>query len=342
MTDLHKADIRTRFGDSSLRMGNSVESKNCCAYNETRKCILGVEIASGDFSPVTLAERLPMLTAKSGAGLWMNPFRGIPEIDVSVPLDLLYLDPDYRVIETVEFYPTFRVSPSCPPAASVLALPAHSIFASHTQPGDQLVLGMAEQIGHQFNLFPGSIDPAAEAANMQEAPLPSSGPALPLAENGPGMASVASSPTVETDPVEPWKKKGGKPKNWLQRFLDPDPPEPRKAQRTALAGLTAYFWTGGASAAHTIRDISATGLYILTEERWYPGTLIQMTLKKTDSERPEAICAISVMVKVKRWGNDGVGLKFVVRDKHHPQQEAHGADREELNQFLTLIGLIEA
>jgi len=332
MTKLNKADIRTRFGDSSLKMENRAESKNCCAYNETRKCILGVEIASGDFSSITLAERLPMLTAKSGAGLWLNPFRGVPEIDVSVPLDLLYLDPNHRVIETVEFYPTFRVSPACPPAASVLALPAHSIFASHTQPGDQLVLGLAEEIGHQFHLFPGSMD-SAGAPKVQEAP-----PALPLAENGPGKAPAASLPTVEADPIKPWKK-GGKPKSWLQRFLNPDPPEPRKAQRTALAGLTAYFWTGGVSAAHTIRDISATGLYVLTEERWYPGTLIQMTLKKTDSERPEALCAISVMVKVNRWGNDGVGLSFVVRDKRHSQQEVQGADREELEQFLMLIGL---
>jgi hypothetical protein len=315
-------------------MENSAESKNCCAYNETRKCILGVEIASGDFSSVNLAERLPLLTAKSGAGLWMNPFRGIPEIDVSVPLDLLYLDPDYRVIETVEFYPTFRVSPSCPPAASVLALPAHSIFASHTQPGDQLVLGLAEEIGRQFHLFPGSTD----SANVQEAPLPSRGPAVPLAENVSGNVSAASSPVAEAVPAEPWKKKGGKPKSWLQRFLNPDPPEPRKAARAELAGLTAYFWNGGVSVAQTIRDISSTGLYVLTEERWYPGTMIQMTLKKTECGNPDAVCAISVMVKVNRWGNDGVGLSFVVQDKRHPQVEAQGVNREELDQFLKQIG----
>jgi hypothetical protein len=63
-----------------------------------------------------------------------------------VPLDLVYLDEDCRVIDVVEFFPTFRVSPSSPPAASVLALPIHSIYSSQTQPGDQLILCAAEEI----------------------------------------------------------------------------------------------------------------------------------------------------------------------------------------------------
>jgi hypothetical protein len=333
MTSLRKADIHIPLGDTSPRMENSIELRNFCAYNETRKCILGVEIASGDFSSVTFAERLPRLTAKSGAGLWLNPFRGLPEINTSVTLDLLYLDSDYRVIETVEFYPTFRVSPSCPPAASVLALPAHSIFASHTQPGDQLVLGIAEEIGRQFHLFPGMMDSAVTAQNVAGAQM---APQL-LVQSGPEIHSVTPSLANEAVPLEPWKKKAGKPRGWLQRLLNPDPPEPRKAARTAVDGLTAYFWTGGVSVAHTIRNISSTGLYVLTEERWYPGTLIQMTLKKAGCGSSEAVCSISVMVKVNRWGNDGVGLSFVVRDQRYSQEEVQGANREELDRFLALI-----
>ena len=47
------------------------------------------------------------------------------------------------------------------------------------------------------------------------------------------------------------------------------------------AGLAAYYWTGAAPAAHNIKDISSSGLYVVTEERWYPGTLVMMTLQKT-------------------------------------------------------------
>ena len=35
--------------------------------------------------------------------------------------------------------------------------------------------------------------------------------------------------------------------------------------------MAAYYWNGAAPKAHTVRDISSTGLYVVTEERWYPG-----------------------------------------------------------------------
>ena len=94
------------------------------------------------------------LALKSGEGLWMVPFRGIPDTNMSVPLDLVYLDEDCRVIEVVESFPTFHVTPSSPPAASVLALPTHSIYSSQTQPGDQLVLCVAEEMQRRLERFP--------------------------------------------------------------------------------------------------------------------------------------------------------------------------------------------
>ena len=51
------------------------------------------------------------------------------------PLDLIYLDEECRVIDTVESFPTFQVSSSSPQPKSVLALPAHSIYTSQTQLG---------------------------------------------------------------------------------------------------------------------------------------------------------------------------------------------------------------
>ena len=150
---LYKAGIHHPVGDSTPRAEDCMEPGNRCGYNRTKGCILGVDIARDDFSQAELADRMPMLTPKSGAGLWMVPFRGIPATGVLALLDLIYLDADCRVIEAVEFYPTFRVSPSSPPPASVLALPVHSIFTSHTQAGDQLELEVAEKIEHRLNLL---------------------------------------------------------------------------------------------------------------------------------------------------------------------------------------------
>ena len=83
---------------------------------------------------------------KSGQGVWMSPFRGIPAAAMPAPLDLIYLDVECRVIDTVESFPTFQVSASSSRPQSVLALPAHSIYSSQTQPGDQLVLCVAEEM----------------------------------------------------------------------------------------------------------------------------------------------------------------------------------------------------
>jgi hypothetical protein len=331
--------------DKAPRLEECMEPGNRCAYNQTRRCILGVEVASGDFSHASLADQIPALVPKSGAGLWMIPFKGIPATDVLVPLDLIYLDEDCRVIETVEFYPTFHVSPSSPPATSVLALPPHSIFASHTQPADQLVFGLAEEIEREMNVLSGSMGTAGAvkgAPSVREEPL-SSVPAPPRGDHPIEAKPAAPQPAAAAALAEPFKK-ADPPKSWLKRMFSraAEPTEPRKASRAALPGLIAHFWTGGSPEAHEILNISSTGLYVLTEERWYPGTLIQMTLKKTGSSGSGGDASISLLVKANRWGNDGVGLGFVVRDPHAPRggdgDQAGAIDREVLDRFLARIG----
>src|ERR1700679_3561774 len=123
-----------------------MEPGQICAFNQTRQCFLGMFVIAGDFSLASFQDWLATLTPNSSAGMWMAPFRGIPASQVVTPLDLLYLDVQCRVLEPVEFFPTYRVSPSTPPAASVLALPAHAIFSSQTQAGDQLILCTADEM----------------------------------------------------------------------------------------------------------------------------------------------------------------------------------------------------
>jgi uncharacterized membrane protein (UPF0127 family) len=65
---------------------------------------------------------------------------------VLFPLDLIYLDEEYRVVFVTEHFQRFRVGPLRLQAASVLELPTHTIYSSHTQAGDQLVICMADEI----------------------------------------------------------------------------------------------------------------------------------------------------------------------------------------------------
>jgi hypothetical protein len=85
-----------------------METQKLCAYNQTRECFLGLEVSATDLSYAELGKLIGNLALKSGEGLWMAPFRGIPETKISAPLDLVYLDEDCRVIEVVESFPTFR------------------------------------------------------------------------------------------------------------------------------------------------------------------------------------------------------------------------------------------
>jgi hypothetical protein len=294
-----------------------------------------------------------VLTPNSGAGLWVVPFRGIAATDVKVPLDLVYLDKDCRAIDEVEFFPTFRVSASSPPAASVLALPAHTIFSSLTQPGDQLILCAAKEITWRLALPSGASGVACAVpravlspALVRQAEPRSAGPGL-LQNGVTGLVQVEN-PSADQRPeshevhanipIEPGKN-FRPPVSWLKRWLFPGPQDLRKASRDPAPGLAAYFWTGGPPRAYGIRDVSATGLYVVTEERWYPGTHVRLTLTNTDSEEQPVERSITVEARAIRWGNDGVGLEFVLQNArrlHRGQPSSlGGVDRKQLDQFLT-------
>jgi hypothetical protein len=310
-----------------------MEQRQNCAYNQTRECFLGLEIVAGDFSSASLVDWMPTLTPSSHAGIWMVPFRGIAATDVRVPLDLLYLDDSCRVLDAVEFFPTFCVSPSCPPAASVLALPTHSIFSSQTQKGDLLMLcGAREmewrleqlaQTGSSAHPAPNAFKSADQMTDPKlEEPRGAAGPALVEVDRSCAQpASQSTNPRPEASPTQSADGTIVPTRRWLERWLFPEPQDPRrKSPRQPATGLIAHFFTGGAPQAHEIRDIGPSGLYVVTAERWYPGTLIRMTLTKPASSGLPNECSITVQAKSVRWGNDGVGLELVLASPRKPRR----------------------
>lgn len=328
-----------------------MELRRLCAYNQTRECFLGLEVAPVNLACAELKKIFRKLTLKSGEGLWMDPFRGLPETDMGAPLDLIYLDEECRVIVVVEAYPTFRVSPSVPEPASILALPIHSIYLSQTQMGDQLVLCVAEEMEshlERISSTSGAAGGVQSAVLLRGTPLWSGGPGVGVAdlEDRPGKDNLAeirstSVRPYEMDIIEPGVKYVKPAKNWLMRLLPPDPktaPDLRDAPRESQPGLSAYYWTGAPPKAHNIKDISATGLYVVTEERWYPGTLILMTLQALTDGQDRSETALSVHSRAVRWGSDGVGLQFIPQDTPaarsllNPLEQ--GANMKELVQFL--------
>jgi len=322
-------------GGYSPRAGGYMEIRKHCAYNRTRECFLGLEVAAADVPFASLKDMMATLALKSGEGLWMTPFRGIPETGMRAPLDLVYLDEDCRVIDVVESFPTFRVTPSCPQAASVLALPTHSIYSSQTQPGDQLLLCEAEEMERRLEQASGSSGaPVIQSAVLlREKPLWSGGPGVLQLEERSAESRPGTEQTHEMGLIQPGMRDVRAPKNWLERWWSPDP---RKAPREAAPGVAAYYWSGGTAEAHSIRDISSTGLYVVTEERWYPGTLVLMTLQDKDGGPESAERSIQVHSRAVRCGSDGVGLQFILSKSKDTDGKplVDGVGQKELERFL--------
>jgi hypothetical protein len=63
-----------------------------------------------------------------------------------------------------------------------------------------------------------------------------------------------------------------------------------------------------------------------------------MTLQRTDSGDEIAERSISVLSRAVRWGNDGVGLQFVLNDEKNTQKpknpQLDGASKKDLARFL--------
>lgn len=116
----------------------------------------------------------------------------------------------------------------------------------------------------------------------------------------------------------------------LERFGDR-----RSAPRMTEPSAVAYLWNGGQPVPRRIKDLSHSGTYLYTEERWYPGTMLQVTLdlaRKGEVAEPlETLKTMTIWCKVIRSGPDGVALQFIFTKR---------ARWNELKRFVAEIGSV--
>jgi hypothetical protein len=115
------------------------------------------------------------------------------------------------------------------------------------------------------------------------------------------------------------------------------------AKRYPLPGLVAYYWTSGTPKACSVGNISSTGMYVFTDERWLPGSVIPMTLQGVSATEQDPEDWIAVLTLVVRSGPDGRGLAFVFSrstnlfgDEIPPERVA---DKKALKRFLKHLKL---
>jgi PilZ domain len=126
--------------------------------------------------------------------------------------------------------------------------------------------------------------------------------------------------------------------NWLERLFSS---ERRKTHRMNSPLLVAYYWDGAAPTPHRIQDISSTGFYLITTERWPLGTIVTMTLQRTDIALGHSCTQTHIVVlsQVLRQDGDGVGFAFVPLESQEKGMRSRLAGKKALGRFLEQLNL---
>src|SRR5579862_4135904 len=98
---------------------------------------------------------------------------------------------------------------------------------------------------------------------------------------------------------------------WLYPDLAP-PHNSRRAIRRSAPDLMAYHWVDGQLLPLEVGNISSSGVYLKTEERWQPGERISLILQRKGPPEESAERQFLIDAGAVRWGHDGVGLAFIL------------------------------
>jgi len=121
-------------------------------------------------------------------------------------------------------------------------------------------------------------------------------------------------------------------------------PDQRVANRHTMPPLIAYLGLVHTSKEYKVGDISVAGFYMITEERWIPGTGFPITLERTDEAgMGETLTMHSTVI---RSGEDGVAFTFVQPvGEDNAEGDSHNSSRMDLTklaQFLRGLPLDES
>ena len=113
------------------------------------------------------------------------------------------------------------------------------------------------------------------------------------------------------------------PKDRLPASAVSNPSDPRRAPRLAEREMVVEYWDGVAPAGPGIRDISESGAYIRTTEKWYSGAIIRLLFRGRELKT-----SVSVLAQVVRQGKDGFAMEFLFNTFR---------EREEFRRFLASL-----
>jgi len=120
------------------------KSREVFVYNQTKGTFLAFRVSVADSFLGRLIGLLGRKSLKPDGGVWIVPANAIHTVGMLFSFDVVMIDKDFRVVSVTEMVKPFRVVLPKLRAESVIELPAHTIFRSRTEVGDQLLIDWYE------------------------------------------------------------------------------------------------------------------------------------------------------------------------------------------------------
>ncbi len=109
-------------------------------YNTSKETFLALRVKVADSVLGRLIGLLGRRSLQPDSGVWIVPANAIHSIGMMMTFDAVMVDKDFKVVSVNELVRPFRVLWPKRHAESVIELPAHTIFRSRTEVGDQLMI----------------------------------------------------------------------------------------------------------------------------------------------------------------------------------------------------------
>ena len=114
-------------------------AKNERVSNQTRGAVLGEQVRRADNPWTRFVGLMGRGTLPVGEGLHIAPCSSVHMFFMRIPLDIVYLDKDLRVVKAVSNLKPWRIS-AARGAKTVLELPIGTIARTGTAAGDQVAV----------------------------------------------------------------------------------------------------------------------------------------------------------------------------------------------------------
>ena len=103
-------------------------------------------------------------------------------------------------------------------------------------------------------------------------------------------------------------------RSWFEKTFAHEQTVQARAERREVPGLEAIHWTGSSPGLDIVKNISSTGMYLVTRERWPEGEVNPIRLVYPELTDDSAEKQVTIETRTVRWGEDGMGLSFVLPD----------------------------